>query len=282
MEELLKGMLLQILDFSNMLPTDFYDTVNASLSSYGAVLTAVNNVMKGTIFAIGASMLSLFMLMDMIAVINRYSSDGGITGTRIPINMMIRFGIFTFLYCNLGKVMLGLQEIAVNIATGIGIEELNIDTSALNTITDIFADMNMLEQVGAFVMILIIFCITQVLFLIIQTTAFFRIFELFIVYMFAPIPLSTLASQEFRSVAINYLKNFLSICLQGAIILASFKLYNMIIVAKIQTLAAINFSSFTSWDVFMQILVPITGYLCVLAIAVSSSGRISKSIVNAF
>ena len=139
--------------------------------------------------------------------------------------------------------------------------------------------MNIFEQVGAFILIIIIFCITEVIFFVIQTIVFFRIFELFIVYMFAPIPLSTLASQEFRSVAINYLKNFLAICLQSAIILASFKLYNIIMVSYIPTTVP---ASLTSWDVFVQILVPMTGYLFVLAAAVFSSGRISKSIVNAF
>lgn len=280
MEELLEGMILQILDFSSILPTDFYDNVSASLTTYlgGSVLSEVNNIMRDTIFVIGASLLTLFMLMEFVQVFERYNSDGGISSITIPANLLIKFGIYTFLYCNLGKILLGIQELALKINAGMGNAEITIDTSTLNTITSVFSNMGVIEKLASFILIIIVFCVTQIIFIVIQTTVFFRIFELFIVYMFAPIPLATLASNEFKHVAFNYLKNFLAISLQSAVILASFKLYNIIIVSCIPTEIP---DSGSAWDIFIKILMPIAGYLFVLAVAVFSSGRISKSLVNA-
>ncbi len=60
-------------DLCNLsLESGFADSLNKTLSGYNASTNStIVNLMKNSVFAIGASLLTLFMLMELVAMVNR-------------------------------------------------------------------------------------------------------------------------------------------------------------------------------------------------------------------
>lgn len=52
-----------------------------------------------------------------------------------------------------------------------------------------------------------------------------RFFEIYLYLMIAPIPFATLTSQQMSQTGLNYIKNIISLAIQGLIILVSFSIY---------------------------------------------------------
>ena len=96
-----------------------------------------------------------------------------------------------------------------------------------------------------------------------------RLFEMIIYWIFAPIPLATLVSQEYSQIGKNFIKMFCAIMLQGAI---------MLLVVVLYTLLAKNAAVDPSYAGAFQLV----GYSAVLVFALVKTGSISKRMFGTF
>ncbi len=258
----------------------YIGTITQTASQYNSDI--YNNVvikfMKDVSFGAGAALLTIFMLMELIAILQRNGGDNsGIMGIKLPANILIKWAIVTFLYCRLSIILDGIQQISANMATNAVISasapgSLSGDMSAAKAAID---SLGLVEKALACTIVVLEWLIFNLFKSLVSVAMIFRMFELWLLLMFAPIPLATLPSQEFRQTAINFIKLFTSVCLTGVIIMATFMLYSKFITGKFAALPAD-----ATFLVFAQQMVLNLLYLSVLVVTVFSAGKISKSMLH--
>jgi hypothetical protein len=262
--------------------TSFTSTITQTATAYTAGTTNIYSTivypfMKDVSFAIGASLLCIFMMIELVSIVQRSDGGSGLHSMQIPANILIKWGIYTFLFCRLTLVLDGIQSITVQMVTA---DLARADGVALRgTVADAkqaLASLNLFEKANAYTLLVIIWLVSNLLKSLLSFTMIFRIFELWIMLMFAPIPLATLPSPEFRQTAFNFLKSFTAICLSGVIIVAAYKLYGVFMANWFSTL---EFG--TTLFGFIKCLIQVVIYLGVLVATAFNSGKLAKSILNA-
>ena len=63
---------------------EFFATPSPGGGATSAVFTSVQNVMKDTVFAVGASLLSLFMLIELVTLLDRIQGESGLSSFKLP------------------------------------------------------------------------------------------------------------------------------------------------------------------------------------------------------
>lgn len=256
------------------------DSLTKTLSGYNSDVTnEVLDIMQNSVYAIGASLLTLFMLIELASLITRANTDNSLRGMQIPANILIKFAILAFLYCHLPDVLNGIQEIAVRISNNISSSttaNTGLDASQIDILYNAIEDTGIIQRIVIYILVLLEWLAMRIIVIIVNTVVIFRMFEMWILLAFAPIPLSTIASAEFRQTCFNYLKNFAALALQSSVILLSFRIYSALLNSSIAT--------FSGSDVMQFMLTMFgknIGYLIVLVVSVMASGRVAKSILQA-
>jgi hypothetical protein len=240
------------------------------------------SIMKDSVFAIGASLLTLFMLMELCSMITRSSGDNGLGSLKLPANILIKYGVFTLFYCNIPTVLNAIEQIAVELTgkvfTGasttisVGITSSNI-TSLVNEIDS----LNLMSKLYLSLILVICFLFTHIILAVVNCTVLFRAFEMWILLFLSPIPLATIANTEFRMTAINFLKNYAAIALQGTAIAACFVIYQKLLSGTINGYVSGDAMNFVLNTLIKNLLI----YTLCLAVSVFATGRITKSLMNA-
>lgn len=264
--------------FDNSL-TDFLTNSLTNINS--SVTQSVINIMKNSVFSIGSALLVIFMLIELCSLMGKISTDNSqLRGIQIPANILIKFAILAFLFCHSYTILNGIQEIAVQIATNVNSNiSINMNTQAtVDNVYELISKQSIFEKIYINIMLVLEWLVLNGVMIAIKVTVYFRLFELWIMIAFAPIPLSTIASNEFKGVCFNYLKSFAAISLQSAVILACYKIYGTMVTSDLMNVNGGNL------DVFHFVSITIRnnmGYLFVLAVSILGSGRLAKSIIQA-
>ncbi len=274
---------VMITDLCNLsLENGFAASLTKTLSQYNAgTNNTVVGLMKGTVFAVGASLLTLFMLLELVAMINR--SNGGETGLnsiKLPAHILIKFGVFAMLFCHIPSLLNGIEGTAVTLGSSM-ITNYNfgvgVTSTQVTTLVSAIESLGFFNRIFTYIVVFVCWLFVHFVEGIISTTVIFRAFELWIMLLLSPIPLSTLASTDFRQTAINFLKSFTAVCLQGTAIVACFLIYQALMGSFVKSYnSSIDISQFINSFLLQNII-----YTAVLAVSVFSSGRIVKQIMGA-
>lgn len=247
----------------------------------GATTSMIIAVMRDGVFAVGASLLTLFMLIELIAMINRAGADNGLNGVKLPANIMLRFGIYTFLYINIPTILGGIEAVAVSIGGNLTAAadynfSLGVDVGQISTMANAIEDLSFFTKIWVYLAIFLCWLIVNIINSIVGLTVTFRLFELWLLLLFSPIPLATFASTEMRQTALNFLKLFAATCLQGSAIIACFLIYQSLVGSTIMDYdPSVAIEQF----IFSFLVSNITSVLA-LAMAVMGSSRIIKQVMN--
>jgi hypothetical protein len=276
---------VMITDLCNLtLESGFSDSLNKTLGQYSAgANNTIVNLMKNSVFAVGAALLTLFMLMELVTMVNRANGgENGLGSIKLPANVMIKFAIFAFLFCHIPAVLNGIEATAVSLGNsmvtganfGFGV---GVSTTQVNEIANAIENLDFFNKIFTYIVVFVCWLFIHIVEGIISITTVFRAFELWLLLLFSPIPLATIASQEFRQTAINFLKTFTAVSLQGAAIIACFLIYQALMSSFITDYnSSMDISQFINSFLLQNIL-----YTAVLAVSVFSSGKIIKQIMNA-
>ncbi len=239
--------------------------------------TAIVNVMKNSVFGIGAGLLTLFMLMELIALVNRADgSEQGLMGIQLPANVIIKFAIFSVLFCHIPSILGAIEEIAASIASSLASTDysfgVGISPSQTSVIADAVDSLGIIEKIFTYIIVLICWLLVRLILGIISIMAIFRCFELWLLLLFSPIPLACLASKEFNQTAFNFLKNFTAVSLNAAAIVACFVIYKTLMTSFIVSYDPSTDVSFWLSSILMKNIT----YAFALGVTVFSCGRITK------
>jgi len=141
-----------------------------------------------------------------------------------------------------------------------------IDTSALDKQLQ---GLSFFDKIGSLLEIWPLWVAVKLLSVIIIVIIYGRLFEIIILWIFSPIPLATLASDDIGQIGKNFIKLFCAAMLQGAVMLLCAALY-VCLVKKAVIEPSIG-GAFT-----------MLGYSAVLAATLAVSGSLSKRILGTF
>ena len=215
------------------------DTWNDKLSEIWRLLTetpetfkggTIWNVMvniNGTLKAVGYALLVLFFLMG---IMKHYNSMQEIKRPEQALKLFIRFALakaaVTWGLDLMMAVFTIVQGIVSKIMTASGI---NGGGGAVlsNSMIQTIEDCGFWESIPLWAVTLIGSLLVWVLSFIMILTVYGRFFKLYLYSAIAPVPLASFAGEETSQVGKSFIKSYIAVCLEGAIIVLSCIIYSL-------------------------------------------------------
>ena len=244
------------------------ETFNATL--YNGII----NIMENAVKPVASIILALFLVLELYSISTRTESMSNL-GIEIPMKTLIKFVLCKIVMDNLILILSAMYEIsAVLISNMNNVFSSTITTNITNIegISQTVENMEFGVQLLTCVEVTIIWLLIKFISVMVTVIVVGRMIEIYILLAIAPIPAATLPNSEASNIAKNFLKTFMAVCLQGAIIFLVIAMFGIIVSSVGLTVDGAEFS---------KSLFSILGYALVLVIALFSTGKWAKSICNA-
>ena len=187
------------------------------------VIQQINGAVKG----IGLALLVLFFLMGVV------KTCGSLTDVKRPehaLKLFIRFAIAKGVVTYGLDLMLALFDIAqgamrtIMNASGIGSAT---KTTLPNEMVTAIENCGFFESIPLWAVTLIGSLFITVMSFIIILTVYGRFFKLYMYTAIAPIPLATFAGQPTQNIGKSFLKSYLAVCMEGAVIVLACIIFSL-------------------------------------------------------
>lgn len=264
------------LDTWNEKLTEIWLLLTQSLSEFrGGGIWKIIQTIHGGLVAIALALLVLFFV---VGVVKTCSSFADVKKPEHAVKLFVRFAIARGLVVYGMELMMKVFEIVQGITsaimTSVGLG--NVANTTLPTeIVEAIDDVGFLASIPLWAVTLLGGIFITVLSFVMILTVYSRFFKLYMYTAIAPIPLSTSAGESTQNIAKSFMKSYISVCLEGAIIV----------------LACIIFSAFAasppSVDVDASAVSMVWAYICelifnmlILVGTVKMSDRIVKEMMG--
>lgn len=184
----------------------------------GAIWNVIVNI-HGALQAIGLALLVLFFL---VGVVKTCGSFAEVKKPEMAVKLFIRFaiakGVVTYgleLMMAIFDIVQGMISTIMKSAGVFGNNKATLPKEMINAIED----CGFFESIPLWAVTLIGSLVITVLSFIMILTVYGRFFKLYIYTAIAPIPLATFAGQPTESIGKSFLKSYVGVCLEGAIII---------------------------------------------------------------
>jgi hypothetical protein len=239
-----------------------------------SIYNGVMSISQSAVMPIGYIILALIFVLELQSITTRTDNQGTM-GFEIPFKLMFKFVLCKLAVDSTPLILGAIFQVSNEVIFGIG----NVFSSSnpnipaqLNTMKDTINNMDFGVKLMTATQISLIWLIYKFSTLIINIIIIGRMIEIYVMMAIAAIPIATIGHSEMGSIGKNFLKSFAAVCMQGALIYIILSMYGSL-VSGIST--SFNPSDITSvlWEVLL--------YTLVLVMAIFSTSRISKSVLNA-
>ena len=192
----------------------------------GAIWNVIVSI-HGALQAVGLALLVLFFVVGIMR------TCGSLAETKRPetvLKLFIRFalakGVVTYgleLMMALFRIVQGVISTIMNSA-GIGTAQSTVLPDEIVTAVE---NCGFFESIPLWAVTLIGSLVITVLSFIIIMTVYGRFFRLYMYTAIAPIPLSTVAGEPSQHIGISFIKSYVSVCMEGAIIILACIIFSM-------------------------------------------------------
>lgn len=196
----------------------------------GGLYTHVTTA-REALLAIAYTVLALFFLLELVRCVQRAEAGGG-GGQRLGVELIV-VALIKLAFCkviidNSGLLMEAIYDVIRSVialladsgmATATITETVTADLSGVNFFTCL------LYMVLGFVVLVVVGAVWVLTKLIIAL----RFIEIYLYLTVAPLPLATLPSEEWSSVAKSFLRSFLAVCLQGVLLFLVLSFFPVVI-----------------------------------------------------
>lgn len=191
---------------------------------YAHVTTA-----REALLAIAYTILALFFLLELVRCVQRAEAGGGQRlGVELIVVALVKMAFCKVIIDNSGLLMEALYDVIRSVITllaGNG----TVTASITETVTADLSGVNfftcLLYMVLGFVVLVVVGAVWVLTKLIIAL----RFIEIYLYLTVAPIPLATLPSEEWSSIAKSFLRSFLAVCIQGVLIFLVLSFFPVVI-----------------------------------------------------
>lgn len=210
--------------------TNAINTRNEKMSEIWLLLTQTPQTFKGghiwtvivkihnALTAIGLALLVLFFVVGMVKTCTSLTE---IKRPEQALRLFLRFAvarvIVTYGMTIMTKVFEIVQGITSKIMTTVGVGSATT-TTIPKVIEEAIDDCGFLESIPLWAVTLLGGIFITILSFVLILTVYSRFFKLYMYTAISPIPLSASASESTQSVAVTFIKSYMGVCLEGAII----------------------------------------------------------------
>lgn len=194
----------------------------------GDIWSVMVNI-NGTLKAVGYALLVLFFLMG---IVRNYNSFQEIKRPEHALKLFIRFALAKAAVTWGLDLMMAIFTIVQGIISKIIVSSGIIgqgDIYIPQSMIDIIETCGFWESIPLWAVTLIGSLFITVLSFIMILTVYGRFFKLYIYVAIAPIPMSTFAGEETSNIGKSFIKSFMAVCLEGAVIVLACVIYSMFV-----------------------------------------------------
>lgn len=250
-------------------------TQNPETFKGGAIWNVMVNI-NGALKAIGYGLLVLFFAMGII------KTCGSFTDLKKPEHVLKAFIRFALAQ---GAVMYGMelmnaifrivQGIVNTIMNQSGMDGGNV-SQLPSEIIDKVESVGMLDSIPLWIVTLLGSLLITVLSFIMILTVYGRMFKLYMYTAIAPIPFSTFAGEPSQSVGKNFVRSYMGVCLEGAIIALACIIFSVFASSS----PVVSDTSLSAVTIVWNYVGELVFNLLILVGAVKASDRIVKEIMG--
>lgn len=176
---------------------------------------------NGALMAIGLALLVLFFVVGMVKTCTNLTE---IKRPEHALRLFLRFiiarGLVVYGMDLMNKIFEIVQGITSTIMNTVGVGTAT-NTTLPQEIIDAVDDCGFLESIPLWAVTLLGGIFITVLSFIMILTVYGRFFKLYMYTAIAPVPLSTAAGESTQNIATTFVKSYLGVCMEGAIIILS-------------------------------------------------------------
>ena len=212
------GNLQNALDTWNGKLSEIYTLVTQSPSSFkdGTIWEIIVNI-NGALQAIGLALLVLFFVIGVVRTCTNFSE---LKRPEQAVKLFLRFAIAKGIVTYGLELMLAVFRIIQGIVSTI-MAKSSFQASAMTLPQEIITaieDCGFFESIPLWAVTILGGLFVTVLSFILILTVYGRFFKLYMYTAIAPIPLSSLAGETTQNIGKSFLKSYIAVCLEGAII----------------------------------------------------------------
>lgn len=212
------GNLQNALDTWNGKLSEIYTLVTESPSSFkgGAIWEIIVNI-NGALQAIGLALLVLFFVIGIVRTCTNFSE---LKRPEQAIKLFLRFAIAKAIVTYGLELMLAVFKIIQGIVSTI-MAKSSFQASAMTLPQEIITaieDCGFFDSIPLWAVTILGGLFVTVLSFILILTVYGRFFKLYMYTAIAPIPLASFAGETTQNIGKSFLKSYIAVCLEGAII----------------------------------------------------------------
>lgn len=211
---LFSGLIKQI-NTSGVITSSFSTMLTTNVTDQGQTIYDIaKTVHQSAVIPIGHSILALVMLVQVIKISQRVDGSATLPAFKEVMHIFVIFVIFTALINNSLNICVAIYDIANTLTKKIfGFSSTAIDI----TISPDVSDWGVL--IGIIVIAALAALTALIAYLVSFVVGYGRALQLYVLMTFSPIPLALLGFEETRSAGVNFIRNFIALCLAGAIMM---------------------------------------------------------------
>ena len=212
------GNLQNALDTWNGKLSEIYTLVTQSPSSFkgGTIWEIIVNI-NGALQAVGLALLVLFFVIGVVRTCTNFSE---IKRPEQALKLFLRFAIAKGIVTYGLDLMLAVFRIIQGIVTTI-MSKTSFQASSMTLPQEIIDAVNncgFFESIPLWAVTILGGLFVTVLSFILILTVYGRFFKLYMYTAIAPVPLSSFAGETTQNIGKSFLKSYIAVCLEGAII----------------------------------------------------------------
>lgn len=235
----------------------------------GNFYTTVESIHKKVVVPIAGSILSLIMLMQLIKISQRIDGTATLPAVKDIVFLLVFAVLFTWLIKNSVNICAGAYDTFNQLISG--------DNSISQVKVDAFEKISIDEEVGnnfgtagsLFVTSIVMRLAAIAINGSVSVMCYMRAMQLYIYAALSPIPFALLGFDETKSYGVGFCKNFIAVCLSGAVIMLALTAFPSLVSFKGGAIKGI------STDMWSSI------FACLaMTLAVIKSGSIARDILG--
>ena len=212
------GNLQNALDTWNGKLSEIYTLVTQSPSSFkgGTIWEIIVNI-NGALQAVGLALLVLFFVIGVVRTCTNFSE---LKRPEQALKLFLRFAIAKGIVTYGLDLMLAVFRIIQGIVTTI-MSKTSFQASSMalpQEIIDAVNNCGFFESIPLWAVTILGGLFVTVLSFILILTVYGRFFKLYMYTAIAPVPLSSFAGETTQNIGKSFLKSYIAVCLEGAII----------------------------------------------------------------
>lgn len=275
------NIIIGMLNALGLGPEGSFEALAKSPEEYNSTLYAAAETLHNVaVKPLTAVVLTIVLLLMLAAQSTRVDGDREL-GVRIISGILLKAALVIVFASNAMLILKGIDEAVTAVAAAaIDADVGPTDTGELglgDQLADDVEDAGTVDKLGVFVLALLPFIVTKIAGVLALVLIYVRFLQLYLLTVFASLPIAFLSYDETKPMGITYLKRYASTALTGVVLLLAVKMYQAMLgnlttisvdgETSISSVILLNFGSF--------FLAPL-----VLIFILFGASQIAKSVVG--